>query len=292
MKIYTRCIPCFARQAVDAAEMATDDPALQDLIIRTALRKIAEVDYSQTPPHIGVIINGIVKSLVGDTDPYQGLKSLYNRLALEFYPRMKKLIASSGDPLETAAKLAVAGNNIDFGIRERHERIGIREVAEETLAMPFSIDDYPAFAEAVSGGGSILYAADNAGEIVFDRLLIEEIPDYRGRVTVAVKGGPILNDATREDADAAGITDLVRVVNTGHDAPGTIYEQCSESFRETLDGSDLVIAKGQGNYETLSEYPGRVFFLLKAKCPVIARDLGVEVGDIVLKGGPPVSADA
>jgi hypothetical protein len=292
MKIYTRCIPCFARQAVDAAEMATDDPGLQELIIRSALRMIAEADYGKTPPHIGVLIHGIVKSLTGDIDPYQGLKSLYNRLALEYYPYMEKLVAGAKSPLETAAKLAVAGNNIDFGIRDRHERIGIKEVVEETLAMPFSIDDFPEFAEAISRGGGILYAADNAGEIVFDRLLIEQIPDHRRRVTVAVKGGPVLNDATREDAGAAGLTSLVRVVDTGHDAPGIIYEQCSSAFREILDNSDLVISKGQGNYETLSECGNQVFFLLKAKCPVIARDLGVEVGDIVLKGSSPVSVDA
>ena len=127
---------------------------------------------------------------------------------------------------------------------------------------------------------SILYLADNAGEIVFDRLLIEQLP--RDRVTVAVKGGPVINDATREDAEAAGLIDLVEVIDNGSDAPGTILEQCSPSFQRRFAEADLVIAKGQGNYETLNDVPREVFFLLKVKCPVIARDIACDLGHIAV----------
>jgi uncharacterized protein with ATP-grasp and redox domains len=129
----------------------------------------------------------------------------------------------------------------------------------------------------------ILYIADNAGEIVFDRILVEEIQDFENRVVFVVKGGPILNDATMMDAREAGLTDIVRVIDNGCDAPGTILELCNDAFIEELNRADLIISKGQGNYETLSDIPRNVFFLLKAKCPVIAGDLSVHVGDLILQ---------
>jgi uncharacterized protein with ATP-grasp and redox domains len=150
------------------------------------------------------------------------------------------------------------------------------------LAQPFAIDDGMAFREALARADRALYLADNAGETVFDRALIEwlDVP-----VTYVVKGGPTLNDATVEDALAAGLDRVAEVVSNGTDAPGTILARCSEEFRRLYDEAELVIAKGQGNYETLSEEGPKVFFLLQAKCPVMARDAGVPVGSIVLKRG-------
>ena len=126
----------------------------------------------------------------------------------------------------------------------------------------------------------ILYLADNAGEIVFDRLLIEEMP--MDRVTLVVRGGPVINDATRADVEAAGLDSKVSVMDNGSDAPGTIPELCTPLFRDRLGQCDLVIAKGQGNYETLNDFDKNMFFLLKVKCPVIARDADWAVGQMVL----------
>jgi len=153
----------------------------------------------------------------------------------------------------------------------------------ETLNQPFAINNLPEFKKALERSRRILYLTDNAGEIVFDRILIEELPDYRDRVIVAVKSEPVINDATMEDAEQAGLTDIVRVIENGSDAPGTILEECSEEFLEIFYNSDMIIAKGQGNYESLSENDHRVFFLLKAKCSVISRHLRVRIGDIIVK---------
>jgi uncharacterized protein with ATP-grasp and redox domains len=142
--------------------------------------------------------------------------------------------------------------------------------------------DVEAFARAAGEAQTILYIADNAGEIVFDRLLIEQLGPEK--VTVAVRGSPVINDATLRDAEAAGLSGLVEVIENGSDAPGTILADCSDSFRKRFESADLVIAKGQGNYESLSEVEACIFFLLKAKCPVIARDLGSPVGSFVLRG--------
>jgi uncharacterized protein with ATP-grasp and redox domains len=283
MKIYTGCIPCFARQAVEAAEMSTEDPELRQLIIRKALHGMAELPFDRTPPHAGMIIHRIVKNLLGDIDPYQELKAFYNRKALSLYSEMKAIVSNAEDPIETAARLAIAGNNIDFGIRSNDDHVDLHGVIEEALRKPLVIDHMERFTESLEQSHRILYVADNAGEVVFDRVLVEEIKDFEDRVVFAVKGEPVLNDATMQDAEEAGLTGIVRVIGNGSDAPGTIIETCSDSFLAELSRSDLIISKGQGNYETLSEEPRNVFFLLKAKCPVIARDLGVQVDDLVLE---------
>jgi uncharacterized protein with ATP-grasp and redox domains len=283
MKIYTGCVPCFARQAVEAAEMSTEDQELRHAIIRESLHALADLPYNMPPPHAGVVIHRIVKNMVGNIDPYLGLKTTYNRRALDLYPEMKETVARSSDRFETAARLAIAGNNIDFGIRSNSDHIDLHDAIDETLGKPLAINHQKLFAESLEHADMILYIADNAGEIVFDRVLVEEIPDYRKRVIFAVKGAPILNDAIMQDAEEAGLTSIVRVIDNGSDAPGTITELCSESFIEELGRAELIISKGQANYETLSDVPRNVFFLLKAKCPVIAGHLGVHVGDLVLE---------
>jgi len=137
------------------------------------------------------------------------------------------------------------------------------------------------FSRAIAAAERILYLADNAGEIVFDRLLIERLPTEK--VTVAVRGLPVINDATLIDAEYAGITELVEVIDNGSDAPGTILEDCSEAFLERFHAADLIISKGQGNYETLSQVHKDIYFLLKVKCPVVARDVGCQMNSLVLQ---------
>jgi uncharacterized protein with ATP-grasp and redox domains len=194
---------------------------------------------------------------------------------------LKEKIARSLNPLETAVRLAIAGNIIDFGPNSRLEDRHVRDAITHAFrAKRLGLDEED-FRTAVMKADKILYLADNAGEIVFDRLLIEQLP-YE-KITLVVKAGPIINDATMNDARAAGLTDLVEVIDNGADAPGTILEICSEEFRRRFDQADLIIAKGQGNYETLSNVDANILFLLKVKCPVIARHLGSELDSLVLQ---------
>lgn len=289
MKIFLHCLPCFARQAVESAEMSTDDPEMKEKIIRSALRKASEIPFDKSPPHMGKEIHKIIKDFLGDIDPYKDLKNLYNKKALDLYPRMKEIVASADDPLETAARLAIAGNIIDFGVSVANNHFRLMDVINDTLKRPFAVDQYQEFKLDVINAKKILYAGDNAGEIVFDRILIEEIPGFREKVIYAVKGSPVLNDVTIEDARDTGLTEIIEVIENGSDAPGTILEDCSDLFLKTYNEADIVIGKGQGNYETLSEFCEKCFYLLKAKCPVLARDLKVGVGDIVLKKQEPFS---
>jgi uncharacterized protein with ATP-grasp and redox domains len=281
MQIYLDCIPCFVRQALDAARLATDDGQIHEKVVREVLRLAADLDMGQSPPSIGQQIHRLIRNLVGQDDPYRKIKSRFNNLALKLYPELRKQIVSSNNRLETAIRLAIAGNIIDFGVNGSVNESDLNRAISDSLTADFDSMQLQSFQDAIEQAEEILYLADNAGEIVFDRLLIEQLP-YE-KVTVVVKGKPVINDATRKDAMAAGLPRIVEVIDNGSDGPGTILESCSQSFRYRFDKENLVIAKGQGNYETLSDIDKNIFFILKAKCPVIARDLSCEVGQMILR---------
>ncbi|MFO7976032.1 MAG: ARMT1-like domain-containing protein [Candidatus Hydrogenedentota bacterium] len=280
MKTFFDCIPCFVRQALDAIRRATDDETVHEDVLREALRAISEMDLRGSPPAMGYTIHRLVRDRVGEGDPYREMKDESNRYALELYPDLQEQVQNSSNPLETAVRLAIAGNIIDVAVKSDMDHRNVKHAIHRALSAPFEAD-LEGFAKAVAEAERILYLADNAGEIVLDRLLLERLP--LERVTLVVRGAPVINDATMVDAQAAGLTELVEVMDNGADVPGTILELSSELFRQRFDAADLVIAKGQGNYETLSEVPKDIFFILLAKCPVIARDIGCNVGELVLR---------
>lgn len=275
MKTYLDCIPCFIRQGLDAARIVTDDPAVHERILRDLLRQAAELDFSQSPPVTGQKIHRRIRELTGITDPYREIKVRFNRIALEMLPELEAGIETSSDPFFKALRFAIAGNVIDMGVNGDIDECEVREAIRNTLKEPFwgDIEDLHS---ACNHARHILYLADNAGEIVFDRLLIDRL--LPTPVTLAVRGSPVLNDATREDAAVAGFSALVEVIDNGSDAPGTILADCSEEFRRRFADADLIIAKGQGNFETLSDEDANIFFLFKAKCPVIADHVDLPVG--------------
>ncbi len=280
MKTYLDCYPCFLRQALEAARMAGADERQQKAVLDHVLDVLGQIEPSSTPPEIGDQAHRIVRQEVSNSDPYRAAKEASTRQALALYPRLRSLLAEANDPLEVGVRLSIAGNIIDLAAFGEYDLWG---TVERVLAQPFAINDGVALRETLSGVEQVLYLADNAGETVFDRVLIEALAMP---VIYAVKGGPILNDATREDALAAGVDRVAEVTSTGSNALGTILDRCSEEFRRLYDEAGLVIAKGQANYETLSEESTtKIFFLLQAKCPVIARDMGVPAGSIVLKQG-------
>ena len=281
MKIFLDCIPCFVRQALDSARLVTDDEQIHEKVVREVLRLSADLDMSQSPPAIGQKIHQLIRKMIGNNDPYHRIKEQFNNLALKLYPELEERVRESEDPFATATRLAIAGNIIDFGVKTSLAESDVEKTIEQSFNGHLNDSKIQEFKFAVAEAGKILYLADNAGEIVFDRLLIEQLPVEK--VTVVVKGDPVINDATMEDAETAGLTNILAVIDNGSDAPGTILETCSQTFRDRFEDADLIIAKGQGNYETLSDLDKNIFFILKAKCPVIARDLGCEIGEMILK---------
>lgn len=280
MKIFIDCIPCFIRQSIDAARMASGDPRVHESVLKSVLEQIRELDYSKTPPHMGREIHRTVRKESGNKDPYLEVKRHFNSLAMSLYPELKRRVRASGDGIETAARLAIAGNIIDFNLKNGCDDGKLFDTIEETLEKDLKINHLNEFVKAVDKASTIFYICDNAGEIVFDRVLIEELP--REKVTVGVRGYPVLNDATMEDAVFCGLTETVNVIDNGTDVPGTILDECSDVFRETFHAADVIVSKGQGNYETLNQADGNIFFILKAKCPIAARDIGCDIGDTIL----------
>ncbi len=283
MQTALECIPCFARQALDASRLVTDDAAIHEQLLRDVLRLAADCDLTQSPPAVAQRIHRRLRELANHADPYRAAKQRFNAMAMAMVPELAARIDAAKDPFAEAVKLAIAGNVIDLGIDGRMTVADARRAIAAAAHEPFH-GDLTALAKAIDRAESILYLADNAGEIVFDRLLIERLP--RDRVCVAVRGGPVLNDATLADAEAVGLTELVEVIDNGSDAPGTLLEDCSQAFRERFAAADLILAKGQGNFETLSDSPGNLWFLFKAKCPVAACLVGLPMGTHVAATSP------
>ncbi|BCG63545.1 MAG: hypothetical protein methR_P1269 [Methyloprofundus sp.] len=277
MKTYLDCYPCLMRQALSAARRAGASENKQHKVLLKTMEELSAFPTDSTPPQLAYRIHQRVQKLTNNIDPYRNDKDQATQLALALYPELKRKVSQASDPLEMAVRIAIAGNIIDLGVADSYD---LEATLERVLTHAFAISDLAALRNALAQSASVLYLADNAGETVFDRVLIEtlDVP-----VNYVVKAGPIINDATREDAVAAGIESVANIIDNGANAPGTLLDQCSELFRKRFAQADLIIAKGQANYESLSDSSAPIFFLLQAKCNVIARDLDVAEGGTILK---------
>jgi uncharacterized protein with ATP-grasp and redox domains len=287
MKTYLDCFPCMLRQALEAARMAKADVEQQRAVLNRVMELLAVVPVDNTPAETGYHVHRIVREMTGVRDPYRLVKEEATGKALPLVPRLREIVAQADDPLEQAVRIAIAGNIIDFAPDKvmnpsKELQFTLEATLERVLHQPFAINDLEALRRALSQAQRVLYLADNAGETVFDRVLIEILEQP---VIYAVKGGPTLNDATQEDAVAAGLEEMTEIVSTGSDAPGTVLESCSPAFRQLYDQAELIIAKGQANHEALGEGDRRLFFLLQVKCSVLGREIGTEPGSIILKQG-------
>ncbi len=288
MKTYLDCIPCFYRQALDAARIAGTDEIKQKQIVDKISQLIPDFPLEASPPEMGREIHNLVGKISGVKDPFKEIKENSNKFALKLYPKLKQEINNSEDGLLTALKLSIIGNIIDYGAKNS---LDVPKEIDYLFQGNFKTDNknnsiifkYKQFKEALNEVDTLIYLADNAGEVVFDRLLIEELVKELGKeVIYVVKGKPIINDALIEDALFCGINRTAKVISSGSDAPGTLLKYCSPEFIRLYQKAELIISKGQGNYEALSEEDRPIFFLFRVKCPVIAEDVGCNVGDMIL----------
>ena len=277
MKTYLDCIPCFMSQALRAGQIASKDEGKIKSLLNDVGCMLKDIPMESTPPETGDLIYRKVREITGVEDPYKKIKESNIKEALILYPKLKQVVRNSGNKLLTAIRIAIAGNVIDLGVGKE---FNILEDVERVLVQDFAIFDYDQFVFQLKNAKSILYLGDNAGESVFDKILIEEMGKP---VTYVVRDVPVINDVTLEDAISSGLDGVAEIISSGSSAPGTILNLCNDSFLEKFNNADMVISKGQGNYEGLSDVKRQVFFLLKAKCGVIARNLGVEENDIILK---------
>jgi len=280
MKTYSLCFQCFLKQAHSAASFLTEDDDKLVWVMKDVAAMLPNLDIDDNPAYNSSLVLHRVNEMMGSNDPFRQARLKYDRIAAELIPRLREEINWSADPFEMAVRISVVGNVIDLGIKSDVDLEGTLELAKGAGFKIFQIDELQA---ALAKSKRLLYILDNAGEIAFDLLLIEQIKKTGKTVLAAVRGGPILNDAVMEDAKIVGLDKLCKVIDTGSNYVGVIRSKCSALFLKALDSADAVIAKGQGNYETLEGTRPAAFFILKAKCAPVAEHIGVQEGDLVLK---------
>ena len=259
------------------ARVATDDNEKIEIVLKESAKHLSLANLNLTPPELADNPYKLVYKITGNNDPYKEIKEAHIKTALNLYPMLKEMVKKSSDKLLESVKISIMGNAIDLGSTFDSIEIDLNEF----LKSNFNLNDFEDLKNAVKNSRNILLIGDNAGETVFDRVLIETLAELGRNVKYAVKSKPIINDATKEDALKSGITN---VIETGSSMAGTILYTVNEDFLKELENSDLIIAKGQANYETLSEESLPIFFLLKIKCAPIARSIGHSIGtNIVLK---------
>lgn len=281
MECVAECSPCYLKQVISAFEAAGLPQERQKEIIKEVSKMIPDVDDTKSPAENSSILLLEAYRLMGIDDPFKEAKERSNTFAMELYPRLRNMVLNAEDPLMMAIKMAAAGNIIDMGILREFD---VDKSIEDALSMGFALCDYGQFRDFLNKARKILIIGDNSGEIVFDKLLVEQLKRYHVNIIYSVKSGPILNDSTMEDAIMVGMDKMADVIENGNRYLGTVLDACSEEFIQAYKDADLVISKGQGNYESLEgkEIAGdKTFFIFRAKCPWVAKRAGVNYMDLV-----------
>ena len=277
LKVTYDCIPCAIGSVITLFNRGLIPEEQKEKSIRALLKYLSNVNFNQSPPALGQEMHRIIRKILNDPDPYQEIKKEFNSLMLKCYPDLKAQVTAASDPFLLALRLAIAGNIIDFG---PNHSFNVHNTLKQAKSVKLAVDHSQQLKTAIKKTSTLLYLADNAGEIVMDRLFLETI--NHSNVYFAVRGAPIINDVTIADAQQTGIDKIATIISNGDDAPGTILKSISPKFREIFNSADLIISKGQGNYEGLSGCNRNIFFLLMAKCDHVANHIGVHKGDFLV----------
>lgn len=301
MKTSLDCLPCLLRQVLLTSRLTGAAESVQKKTIDAALALLADINHRLSPPENAVYLYRMISELTGCPDPYRRLKDLSTTRAMALRPMAETAIGAHPTPFLAALKFAAAGNIIDYG---SHHDFDLDKTLSSCLDQTFAVDDSGQLRQDLARAKTVLYLADNCGELIFDGLLIQQL----GKKTwLAVKEHPVINDATAEDALASGLHSHATIVTNGTDCPGTPLSQCTPEFLHLFHSADIVISKGQGNFETLSreaafhpeqtttppiDIPAgtrQVYFLLTVKCPVVATHINhSQAGRAVVRQGETV----
>ncbi|MFW6267405.1 MAG: damage-control phosphatase ARMT1 family protein [Halanaerobium sp.] len=280
MKMRYDCLPCIFRQTLESARMVSDDQELIKDILKKYSKMLPElIDSDKKAPEISAEMQAYIKEISGVEDPYRDIKKKNLQSAFKLLPLVEKEIAEAEDPLLAALLMSAMGNSIDAGVSLN---VNIKENIETALKDSFAHSDYQQFLKELEKAEELLLIADNTGEAVFDKLLVKKIKeDYDLKITYAVRETAVLNDITAEGAKELGLDQYAEIIKSGSQAPGMLMESAGAEFLKHYQKADLVISKGQGNLEGLYGIESDIYFLLKAKCEVIAELLKVKEGDFV-----------
>ncbi len=281
MKLHNECFVCLFKQALEAGKFATKDEKKIRKILFDFASKIPEINLDLTTPAIIEEIHRNIKNELGINDPYLNYKKKHMKIAGEFYPQVKNLLKNRENKIETALLMSAIGNSIDSGI---NINVDIKNILQNDIREGFVISDINKFKKELDNSEELLIIADNSGEGYFDKILIEELKlKYNIKIYYAVRAEPILNDITLKEAREIGIDEVATLIDSGCKAPGLLLEETTEEFMNIFHNANIIISKGQGNYESLSEYNYEIYYLLKAKCEVMAREFGIKKGGLIFK---------
>jgi uncharacterized protein with ATP-grasp and redox domains len=283
MRTSLECLSCFVRQAVGSARLVTADEAMIIRMMQTVLRELSTANLFLTPPEIVEELHAIIRRELNHRDPFQAIKQMSTQRALELAPEAEAAISTSHNPFASAVAFAIAGNILDFGMKSEWNETAIEKSFAEAVEKGRRFDQalINRFYNEIDRAERVLILGDNAGEAVFDRLLIEHFPK-KTEVFYAVKSAPVINDVTTQEALDSGLDEVASIISNGAAIPGTVLSKCSAEFLEIFNTAEVVISKGQGNFETLNEEQRRLWFLFQVKCPSIAQYYHFNLGDWLL----------
>ena len=289
MKMSIECYPCLLNQVLSTTRLCQLSDEQRKDVMNFTLRTMAGEEKEIYPQEIVVEMYRYMHAQYFTEqqrfDPYKALKQQTREIATRFYETVHHRIQDAAKPLEMAVKCAALGNIIDFGAKA-HGNIDVESELHKLDELEFAVYDFAPFKTALQTATNILYIGDNVGEDVFDKACIAEIKSEcpGANLVFATREIPIINDTTVEDVKKVGMADVARVISSGSIYPGTILDRVNDEFLSLFRAADLVISKGQGNYETLQgEQHPNLFFLLRAKCDKVADALDVRIGSMILK---------
>ncbi|GBD92487.1 hypothetical protein BMS3Abin05_00059 [bacterium BMS3Abin05] len=277
MNISLDCIPCIVNSFLRLLKSGILPENEKEPAMRHLLDYLSRADYQQSPPALGREMHRMIREVLKNPDPYKEIKEKYNKMMLDLYDDFKATVNAADDPFDMAMRLAIAGNVIDFG--PQHQ-LDVMDTIKRVVHADLAIDDSPQLRKELQEAPTVLYVGDNCGEIVLDKLFIETI--NHPNIYFAVRGKPVINDITVDDAEKVGMNKVAKIATTGDDAPGAVWETTSNKFKELFLSADVVISKGQGNLEGLIDVHHNIYFLLITKCDLIAHRVGARTGDFIV----------
>jgi len=283
MKIDETCVSCIINQSIKVADAIHAKEGLKNSLLSTVEQMSHDFSYENTPPEIAADVYEKMAFIANKSDLYDEVKELSTQKALSFVPALQQRLQESDNELLTATKIAVAGNVIDLGAAVEFD---LAEELEKIFHTEFAHDDFLQMQKSLQSAKSVLVIGDNVGEHIFDYLFIQTLQKLYPEISYSymVRGNPIINDVTLKEAQEAGFEKLCNLVDSGVNTPGFTYARANRYSQELFDDVDMVISKGMGNYECMSDsHKNSLFFLLKVKCSVVASSLNKEIGDIICK---------
>lgn len=276
MILHDKCLPCVVNQAIKVANISNVNN--KEALFREVFSYLSKISFDQTTPELIGEIFDLIKKYTNNPDPYKDTRAYYNALFLELLPDFEYKVNQSDHSFRMAVKYAIVGNIIDFNPIHNTLLEDIYDYFDKMDELEFAIDDSQSLINDILAAKSLLYLGDNCGEICLDKLLLKKIKELNPSIHLlfGVRCKPVVNDSIAEDAYAVGIDEYAEIIDNGDGSLGTVLHRTSQKFKELYENADVVISKGQANYECLSEEKKNIYFLLMTKCNVIAEDIGVE----------------